>query len=228
MTIDTIGDVAMPSWLEQILSNPWIISIASGLLTSIIVYIITKPIIARRKKRELEQKATSANHEVLYALRSGIPNGNIPENNIINRLIEATAKKYGIAPCDMLSIEELFSDIIKEVLDSAFITSEKKIELCNKLNATSQKNNKEKCKFTEKISSDKMNFLSIYVAIISIPVSILTFFLTEKTNFPFKKLETILPVIILTVILATLFLILRTIELKEKDKQQNKDKGNTD
>ena len=45
MPADTIATAAtVPLW-EQILNNPWTISIASGLLTSIIVYIITKPII---------------------------------------------------------------------------------------------------------------------------------------------------------------------------------------
>lgn len=185
MPADTIATAAtVPLW-EQILNNPWIISIASGLLTSVIVYIITKPIITKRKKRELKQKATSANHEVLYSLRAGIPDGNIPEYNIIQRIIGATARKYDIALCDMLSVNELFSDIIKEVFDSAFISSDKKIELCNRFNEIAERSN-DRCRHVppelSKDTSLEVKEISFFVTTVVSSLSALFAYIISKNE----------------------------------------------
>ena len=219
MPADTIATAAtVPLW-EQILNNPWTISIASGLLTSIIVYIITKPIIIKRKKRELKQKATSANHEVLYSLRAGIPDGNIPEYDIIQRIIGATARKYDIALCEMLSVNELFSDIIKEVFDSAFITSDKKIELCNRVNEIAERSN-DRCRHAppelSKDTSLEVKEMSFLVAAVVSSVSALSVYIISKKEIAKIASEPLIndyfvrfftPIAILMVIVTILFAI---------------------
>lgn len=200
------GTVMTTAWWEQLASNPWVISIVSGLITSIIVYIITKPLVLRRKNRELRQKATAANHEVLYSLRSGIPNGNIPEHSIILRIIDATARKYEITPCDMFSINELFSEIIKEVFDSAFITSDKKMELCNKFTQNAENISNDVCKVktlerANNISIETKDFSRAIALIASLISGVAAYFFSNSENIKHstdtQSVMTILPLLMI-------------------------------
>lgn len=94
---------------------------------------ISRLIFSKRDNREYAQKISQANHEVLYAVRPGISEGVIPTNGILKSLIEATARKYSVDVSDMHDLNNVSSELIKEVMDSSFISASAKQDFCEKL-----------------------------------------------------------------------------------------------
>lgn len=115
------------------LSNPWFVGIGGGILSGFIVAFISRFIFSRRDSREYAQKVSQANHEVLYAVRPGISEGVIPTNTVLERLVDATSRKYSIDKSDMHDLDEISSELIKEVMDSSFISASAKQDFCDKL-----------------------------------------------------------------------------------------------
>ena len=116
-------------------SNPWFVGIGGGILSGLIVAFISRFIFSRRDSREYAQKVYQANNEMLYAVRPGISEGVIPTNTVLERLIDATARKYSIEKSDMHDLDQISSDLTKEVMDSSFISASSKQEFCQKLTA---------------------------------------------------------------------------------------------
>jgi hypothetical protein len=119
----------------EIFNNPWIVGIGGGILSGLIVAYISRLIFSRRDNREYAQKISQANHEVLYAVRPGISEAVIPTNGVLKSLIEATARKYSVDVSDMHDLNDVSSELIKEVMDSSFISAAAKQEFCEKLTA---------------------------------------------------------------------------------------------
>src|ERR1700751_5864614 len=102
------------------LNNGWVIGVGSGLISGVLVYWIVKIFSSRKDDKEYRQKLTSANKEVMYAIRPGISEGQLPDRNVIAALVNATARHYSIPPEDLFSPEQLAEELIKEVMDSSF------------------------------------------------------------------------------------------------------------
>lgn len=160
----------------EIFNNPWFVGIGGGILSGIIVAYITRLIFSKRDNREYSQKLSQANHEVLYAVRPGISEGKIPNNGVLRSLIEATARKYGVDKKDMHGLDEVSSELIKEVMDSSFISASAKQEFCEKLTSI-----KEEVPMAERDEFEKEHDISAryrrqLVGVLSLMVGILTGF----------------------------------------------------
>ena len=119
----------------DLFNNPWVVGIAGGILSGLVVAWITRKIFSKRDNREYFQKVHAANQEVLYAIRPGISEEKIPTIEVIKHLISATARKYSIESSSMLTLSEISSELIKEVMDSSFISAQTKQDFCERLSA---------------------------------------------------------------------------------------------
>jgi len=158
----------------EIFNNPWFVGIGGGILSGIIVAYITRLIFSKRDNREYAQKLSQANHEVLYAVRPGISEGVIPNNGVLRSLIEATARKYGVDKKDMHDLDDVSSELLKEVMDSSFISASAKQEFCEKLTSI-----KEEAPLAERVEFEKAYDISAryrrqLVSVLSGMVGILT------------------------------------------------------
>jgi hypothetical protein len=117
----------------EILNNPWVIGIGGGVLSSLFVAWITRLIFSKRDNREYLQKLKAANQEVLYAIRPGISEEVIPNPDVVAHLISATSRRYDVDAELMYSVNEIASELIKEVMDSSFISATTKRDFCEKL-----------------------------------------------------------------------------------------------
>lgn len=117
------------SWL----SNAWVVGIGTGLLSGLLVTWIARLFLSKRDDREYQQKVLGANHEIVYALRPGISEGEIPDREIVVALAHATARKYDVAEADLYSPTAIAEELIKEVMDSSFLSAAKKREYCTQL-----------------------------------------------------------------------------------------------
>lgn len=115
------------------LNDPWVIGIGGGILSGIIVTGVSRWIFSGRDRNEHLSKVGSANREVVYAIRQGIPEDRVPTLGIVEALISSTARKYGLPPSDLNPPQDVASDLVKEVMDSSFISAEKKDHYCKEL-----------------------------------------------------------------------------------------------
>lgn len=128
----------------SIFNNPWVIGIGGGILSGFIVTFASRALLSRRDRREYIQKVLLANREVIYAIRPGISEGHIPDGEVINALINATSRKYGIDKKDAYELDEVAEELIKEVMDSSFISAKIKEDYCENLATLSRPRSSEK------------------------------------------------------------------------------------
>ena len=56
----------------EFLSNPWVLGIGGGVLSGLLVTLITRYFFSKRENREYLQKIATANNEIIYAIRPAI------------------------------------------------------------------------------------------------------------------------------------------------------------
>lgn len=117
----------------EILNNTWFVGIGGGVLSGLIVTLITRYFFSKKDNKEYAQKISSVNREVVYALRPGISEGHIPDEKVLNSLINATARKYRVERKDVYQAKQIAEELIKEIMDSSFISSDTKKSYCSTL-----------------------------------------------------------------------------------------------
>lgn len=117
----------------EIFNNSWVVGIGGGILSGLIVTLITRYLFSKKDNKEYAQKVSTVNREVVYALRPGISEGHIPDNEVLSSLINATARKYKVERGDVYQAKQIAEELIKEIMDSSFISSETKKNYCETL-----------------------------------------------------------------------------------------------
>ncbi|MDF4518501.1 hypothetical protein P3485_22155 [Vibrio parahaemolyticus] len=115
------------------LSNEWVVGIGGGILSGLIVTLLTRYIFTKRDNREYYRKLDLVNKEVLYALRPGISEGAMPNESVLESLIIATSRKYKVNSKDIFQPKQIAEELIKEIMDSSFISFEAKSQYCSSL-----------------------------------------------------------------------------------------------
>lgn len=129
-----------------ILSNGWFVGLGTSLIAGILISLVSYLFISKRKRREYIQNVSMANREIIYAIRPGIAEGNVPTLDVLEALAAATARSYGLRRNELFSTKEVGEELIKEVMDSSFLSSTQKAQYCAQLaplqNVRSQGNDK--------------------------------------------------------------------------------------
>lgn len=120
-------------WFKSFLISPWTIGIGGGILSGLVVTWVSKKLFSQQEDKEYAQKISSANNEVIYSLRPLISEAALPSISILDSLISATSRKYKVDQKDMCSPKQFFDELIKEVMDSHFVSNDKKAEYCQHL-----------------------------------------------------------------------------------------------
>ncbi|WP_273994025.1 hypothetical protein [Vibrio parahaemolyticus] len=115
------------------MSNEWVVGIGGGILSGLIVTLLTRYIFTKRDNREYYRKLDLVNKEVLYALRPGISEGAMPNESVLESLIIATSRKYKVNSKDIFQPKQIAEELIKEIMDSSFISFEAKSQYCSSL-----------------------------------------------------------------------------------------------
>ncbi len=118
----------------QILNNPWITGVGGGVISGFIVYFITDWLLSKKQDKEYSQKITTANNEVLYAMRPLVVHKQTPSRSIVESMMESIARKYEVNKDDLINISMLADDLVREVMENAFLDSGQKMEFCKEIN----------------------------------------------------------------------------------------------
>lgn len=115
--------------LRDFFTNSWVVSILTGL----VVYLITKLWETIRAKKNYIQAVQSANKEVFNTLKLCVPEETLPDVYNLLALHFATAKRYSVKQVDMDTLDLIIFDLIKEIMDSSFLSYRDKLQYCSKL-----------------------------------------------------------------------------------------------
>ncbi len=120
-------------FMFDLLNNSWVIGTGTGVFSGVIATMITRKLFSKGDEREIAQKIENANREVLYALRPDISEGQTPSYTVLTAIINSTARKYKLEPNQLHSAKAFSEELIKEIMDSSFISAETKKSYCNSL-----------------------------------------------------------------------------------------------
>jgi hypothetical protein len=118
------------------LENTWFVSIFGGIVSGLATYAITGLFLSKRSKKERARTVGLANAELIVSLRPFVSEEQLPTPNSILSLLSATARRYGVSTSDMYSLSAVRDELVKEVMDSSFISSERKNTIARQISDT--------------------------------------------------------------------------------------------
>lgn len=111
-------------------TNPWVTGIGGGIISSLIVFFATKYFFNKKENKEYAQKVRLANNDILHAIRPLIIDHKIPLRESFTSLRVAVSNKYSVKVEDLYSNKSLANDLIAEILENPFLTTEQKDNFC--------------------------------------------------------------------------------------------------
>lgn len=213
----------------DILYNPWVTGIGGGIISSLIVFFITKYCFTKKENKEYLQKIKTANNEIFYSIRPLIIEKKIPTIEILTAIRISLAQKYGLKKEDLYNELSLYNDLITDIMSNSFLTSEQKLDFCELLkpmNAGVIEKNQEieyvyKYSLSARYSSILLSITSFFMVLVS------TLLIARRTDVEilFDIKENILLVVTSIIVpLLTMFVFLFIKEKKHKLSNQNNNK----
>jgi hypothetical protein len=118
-------------------SSPWAFPILTGLISSILALPLLNTANnlfgVGKKRRELRERVAHANAEVVAALRPSVAAGIVPEEGTIWSLLRSSARRRQLALAQLLTPPEVADELIREVMESPFLTGEAKVQLATRI-----------------------------------------------------------------------------------------------
>lgn len=153
-------------YMDDLIANPWIVGIGGGVISSLIVFFITKFFLSKKENKEYEQKVRLATNEVVYAVRPLVIDKAIPANDVLAALRSAIAVKYGVKVSDVIGIKQLVSILVLEILSNSFLNSNQKNEYCNLLMTMKDEPKQTPSNDVHKRESERNLYISIMLSLL--------------------------------------------------------------
>ena len=221
------------------ISNAWTIGIGGGIVSGFIVFWVTNFFFTKREKKEYLQRVKTANNEILDAIRPLIVSQKIPVQAIIESLILSTSRKYMVNTTNLYTTQRLVEDLIKEVLDNAFLDADRKLEYCNIVNKIVNQADKKNIDLTRDTpktiisyegKDTKVTEMSLILSVIA-AIATLAFVLYDKNQerfIPTNLFSLLLPMaaVLASTMLVSIFVKKKKKNIKEEDKTEEKENQN--
>ena len=153
-------------YMDDLIANPWIVGIGGGVISSLIVFFITKFFLSKKENKEYEQKVRLATNEVVYAVRPLVIDKAIPANDVLAALRSAIAVKHGVKVSDVIGIKQLVSILVLEILSNSFLNSSQKNEYCNLLMTMKDEPKQTPSNDVHKRKSERNLYISIMLSLL--------------------------------------------------------------
>lgn len=114
----------------DLFTNPWIVGIGGGIISSLVVTIISRYFFSTRDRKEHRQRVETANNEIMYSVRPLIAEKMLPTCDILEGLLSSMARKYGLDISDVYDARNLANDLISEIMGNSFLASQQKLDFC--------------------------------------------------------------------------------------------------
>jgi len=127
----TLAPVQQPA--DPWYNNAWVIGLATGLASGIILALITPILLRRRRAREIAVRRERAAEDFLAALRPSVATGNFPSSSIVESVWRASAYDRGIDAKLTTPATILLDVLTAEVMASPFVNSDSRIATVEQL-----------------------------------------------------------------------------------------------
>lgn len=114
-------------------NNPWIIGLATGVASGILLSISTPIFLRRRRAREIATRRERSAEDFLSALRPSVATGNFPSAPVVEAVRRASAYNRGLDVKLAVPAADLLDVLISEVMASSFVSSESRITIVDQL-----------------------------------------------------------------------------------------------
>lgn len=217
----------------DILNNPWVTGIGGGIISSLIVFFVTKYLFSKKENKEYQQKIKTANNEILYSIRPLVIEKKLPTDDIISAIKISIAKKYGIKQDDLYTDFSLYNDLVMEIMENSFLSSEQKLEFCELLKKMrNEQNSKEKIEvvYIQEKNSTSSKYSSMLLALSSFTMVLITTLYNNiniiEENISLLLLATLVPILVMTI--TSLYGIVKRIMKQIKVENNNNHENNID
>lgn len=210
--------------------NAWFVGIATGIISGILVFFLTKWIMDKKGNVEYYKEVKNANQSVINALKPYIADKGLPRIEIFNALISSIARTHGVKDGDMYSVHIFCEELIREIISDVYVSNEKKEEytdalaiyisnmekISNELPITDLSENDlwaEKEHFS-KLRRQTSMYISFVMAVLSMVMAMMTFYIKPGMDnlsywFPFDDNPMLwIPIILVLFVIIILMLIM--------------------
>lgn len=111
-------------FLKSLLTNAWVVSIFSGVLSTI----LTKIILSKGDKVEYTRRVNEANMVLIEMLKPYIAEKGLPSKSSMYSLIKSVGRKYNVKIENMYSVNIVCEELIREVIEDIYVPIDKKYE----------------------------------------------------------------------------------------------------
>lgn len=111
------------------LDNPWFVGIAGSAIVSIFLPLVVN--LFSNKDYDLNVKR--ANSELINLLIMSTAEEKLPNQAVVEALINSSAKKYSVRLNDIHSVNDTYDDLIRAIYETNFIPIDKKQIIANQL-----------------------------------------------------------------------------------------------
>ncbi len=112
------------------LNNSWTIGIGGGIVSGIIVTGVTNWLIGAKQKKEYRGRVQAADQEIMATIRPSVAEKTFPPFSVIESLMRSTANKYAVRYADLMGVNAICNNIIKEIMDNVFLSVQQKKNFC--------------------------------------------------------------------------------------------------
>lgn len=203
--------------------NPWFVGIGGGIVSGLLVFIITSSIVNKVSRKEYYKKVKEANREIIALLIMSVSEGRIPSLSVIESLLKSLTRSYGVKDGDLNNISETLEDLIKEIFETRFVSNDKKNELSEALINLISEHEKVDSKiemFNPGYNSTGSYLYALILSVLILSAFVIAIVITDPkiTNVPFLDKDYILP-FATGVIIAVSFKLASAIRQMKNDKK---------
>lgn len=208
----------------KLFQNGWFVGIITGIISGLLVFIITNFIINRKGNKEHLHQIKTANNEVISCLKPYIADKGLPEIKVFNAIIASIARKNSVQTTEMHTVDMFCEELIREVISDVYVSNDKKKEytqsLANYMDLLNHKLTKDELttlydinykKYRQKLTKKTSMLISIMASLLTTISAIIAMVLSsneiknsdgilnESMDFMF-----VIPTVLLTVFLVEL------------------------
>lgn len=118
----------------EFLQNQWVVGIGCSLISSIIVYSFSRFLFRRKENQRYFEQIVNSNKEIIRILKPYVAEKGLPEIEIVNAIISSVARKNKVKREDLYSIRIICEDLICEIIENVYVSTDKKREYSIQLN----------------------------------------------------------------------------------------------
>ena len=118
---------------DWLITNNWFIGIITGVISGILLELISNYVLENRKKIEKKKRIAVANDAVLTLLRPHIANSGLPSMPQLEAIISSISRQHEVNAGELNSPKMICEDLIVEFIGNVYIPADLKMERIKKL-----------------------------------------------------------------------------------------------